>query len=64
MQNHLDDFLEIGKYILLAYGFATLYPEVQDFLIEKFSKNHHLLFEEEDYLKSTKKFKQIYDEHI
>ena len=64
MQNHLDDFLEIGKYILLAYGFATLYPEVQDFLIEKFSKNHHLLFEEEDYLKSTKKFKQIYDENI
>jgi len=64
MQNYLDDFLEIGKYLLLAYGFATPYPEVQDFLIEKFSKNHHLLFEEEDYLKSTKKFKQIYDEHI
>ena len=63
-QNYLDEFLEIGKYILLAYGFATPYPKVQDFLIEKFSKNHHLLFEEEDYLKSTKKFKQIYDEHI
>jgi len=60
MQNYLDDFIEIGEDVLLAYGCAIQYPNIRQYLMNKFNKYHHLLFEEETLLQSTNKFEQIY----